>query len=253
MRFASLGSGSRGNATLVQAGNTLVLVDCGFSCAEAERRMRTLGCAPEQLSALLVTHEHRDHIGGVARLARRHGLPVWATPGTGATLRAERSLRLRRLNSHAPLQIGELEVQPFPVPHDAREPCQFRFSDGRRHLGVVTDLGSLTQHVVRTLDRCHGLVLECNHDRQMLSEGPYPQRLKARVAGRYGHLSNDQAVELLQRLRLDDLQCLVAAHLSEKNNHPELVRDALVQGLGLDPDWPFVADQHSGLHWRRLD
>ncbi len=139
MRFASLGSGSRGNATLVEAGKTLVMVDCGFSCAEVERRMARLERLPEDLAGILVTHEHADHISGVGRLARKYKLPVWMTPGTSAMQKDPDGVQVEWFNGHQPFLIGDLEIHPFPVPHDAREPCQFRFSDGTRQLGLLTD------------------------------------------------------------------------------------------------------------------
>ena len=252
MRFASLGSGSRGNATLVERGATLLMVDCGFSCVEVERRLQRLGRAAAQLSAILVTHEHADHIGGVARLARRHRVPVWMTAGTAAMHRGGEIPEQHCFNGHEPFAIGDLEIHPYPVPHDAREPCQFVFSDGARRLGVLTDAGSVTEHMVRSLDGCDALLLECNHDPHMLATGPYSPRLKARVGGHLGHLSNPQAADLLARLDSRRLQHLVAAHLSDKNNTPELARRALRAVTGGDDDGLVIADQAEGFGWREL-
>ena len=173
MRFAILGSGSQGNCLVVEAQNTRLLLDCGFSLGETLRRLARLGLAPEQLSGILVTHEHDDHIGGVARLARKLGLPVWLTPGT---LRGLEGLfagmdGLHLLEGFAPLCIGDLEVHPFPVPHDAREPVQFVVSDGAHRVGVLTDLGTTTRYVETSLSGCDALVLECNHDLDMLMGG----------------------------------------------------------------------------------
>lgn len=252
MRFASLGSGSRGNATLVERGDTLLMVDCGFSCAEAERRLQRLGRSAAQLSAILVTHEHADHIGGVARLARRHRIPVWMTAGTAAMQRDGELPEQHGFNGHESFAIGELEIHPFPVPHDAREPCQFVFSDGAQRLGILTDAGSVTEHMVRSLDGCDALLLECNHDPHMLAMGPYSPHLKARVGGRLGHLSNPQAAALLVRLDSRRLQHLVAAHLSDKNNTPELARQALQAVTGGGDDGLVIADQAEGFGWREL-
>lgn len=252
LRFASLGSGSRGNATLVERGDTLLMVDCGFSCAEAERRLRRLGRSAAQLSAILVTHEHADHMGGVARLARRHRIPVWMTAGTAAMHRDGELPEQHGFNGHESFAIGELEIHPFPVPHDAREPCQFVFSDGAQRLGILTDAGSVTEHMVRSLDGCDALLLECNHDPHMLAIGPYSPRLKARVGGRLGHLSNPQAAALLARLDSRRLQHLVAAHLSDKNNTPELARQALQAVTGGGDDGLVIADQAQGFGWREL-
>ncbi len=252
MRFASLGSGSRGNATLVEAGDTLLLVDCGFSVAETRRRLERLGHSPEALAGILVTHEHGDHIRGVAPLARRYGLPVWLTAGTAGQCPDTDFGDLRLFNGHDPFEIGGIRVEPFPVPHDAREPCQFVFGDGACRLGLLTDTGSLTEHILRSLAGCDGLVLECNHDERMLAEGPYPPMLKRRVGGRFGHLSNTQAAQLLAGLDTSRLRHLVAAHLSEKNNRPQLAVAALSAALGCEPGWIQVADQDEGLGWRDL-
>lgn len=251
MRFASLGSGSRGNATLVEQDDTLLLIDCGFSLRETERRLLRLGRDPAQVRAILVTHEHGDHINGVALFARRHQVPVWFTSGTRAACGAEIS-GVRVFNGHAPFAIGALEITPFPVPHDAREPAQFVFSNGAHRLGLLTDTGSLTPHIEQQLTACDALLLECNHDCAMLANGSYPPMLKARVGGSYGHLSNDQAAQLLQRIDCSRLQHIVAAHLSEKNNRPQLAMEALSTALDCSAEWIGVAQQDHGLDWRSL-
>lgn len=253
MRFAVLGSGSRGNATLVEAGGTAVLLDCGFSVAQVEQRLGRLGKRVQDLAGVVVTHEHSDHVGGVATLARTFGLPVWATPGTARAAGLTTLLRDCRLfDCHAPFIIGDLEISPFPVPHDAREPCQFVFGDGARRLGVLTDVGASTPHIVACLSGCDALMLECNHDVAMLATGEYSPRLKQRVGGRHGHLNNGQAAALLAQLDRSRLRHLVAAHLSEKNNRPQLARQALAEAMGCDEDWIAVADQEQGLDWRDL-
>jgi phosphoribosyl 1,2-cyclic phosphodiesterase len=253
MRFASLGSGSKGNATLVEAGATRVLVDCGFSCAEAEKRLARLSLTPQDLDAVLVTHEHSDHIAGVARLSRRHRLPVWMTPGTEAEHRGGGLADYRCINSHRAFRIGDLRIEPFPVPHDAREPCQFVFSDGRRRLGLLTDAGSITPHMLQALDSLDALILECNHDPDMLAAGPYPPSLKRRVGGPYGHLSNGQAADILKNISTDRLQHLVAAHISEKNNQPALALACLGAAVGESRFGILAADQPAGMPWLSLD
>ncbi len=254
MRFALLGSGSRGNATLIEEGDTRLLVDCGFSVREVERRMARLKCAPERLSAILVTHEHNDHLAGVGALARKYRLPVWLTAGTESAgkKRLGELPRCERLNCHSAFAIDDLLLQPFPVPHDAREPCQFTFSNGNRRLGLLTDTGRSTQHIERQLDACDALILESNHDRQMLADGPYPPSLQARVGGGLGHLSNEQAADILKRIDGSALQHMVAAHLSEKNNRPELAVEALSTALNCEPAWIATADQADGLDWREV-
>jgi len=254
MRFALLGSGSEGNALVVQAGQTVVLMDCGFSASETSARLARLGLEAGQISGIVVTHEHSDHIGGVARLARQHSIPVWMTHGT---LRAHLRLTadmpdVTEIDPHAVFGIGELQVQPYIVPHDAAEPVQYVFEDGARKLGVLTDAGCATPHVEAALGGCHALVLECNHDEDMLANGPYPSFLKQRVSGRLGHLSNAAAAGLLARLDHARLQHIAAAHLSRKNNRPELAVSALSGVLGCTEDWIAVAMQEAGLGWRDI-
>jgi phosphoribosyl 1,2-cyclic phosphodiesterase len=250
MRFALLGSGSEGNALVVQAGQTCLLLDCGFSLNETLARLARLGLSAEQLQGIVVTHEHGDHISGVARLARKFDLRVWLT---GGTLRAQNAafagLAVTEISPHRQFAIGDVQVQPYPVPHDAAEPVQYVFSDGVRRLGVLTDAGTTTPHIEATLSGCHALVLECNHDATMLAEGDYPYRLKQRVGGRFGHLNNEDAGALLGRLDNSRLQHIVAAHLSRKNNAAELAVEVLSRVLDRAPDRISVATQEQGLDW----
>lgn len=252
MRFAWLGSGSRGNAALVEADGHCVMLDCGFGLKEAAARLARLGMSPADVDAVLVTHEHSDHIGGVARFTARHGIPVKATAGTARGFRLRPPPLLDYISAHETFSCGALEITPLPVPHDAREPCQFVFSDGAVRLAIVTDLGRVTAHVIASLQGCDALALECNHDIAMLAAGPYPARLKQRVGGDLGHLSNGQAATLLAALDTARLRHLVALHLSETNNTTELARAALAGALGCDPWEVAVADQRGGLGWRTL-
>jgi phosphoribosyl 1,2-cyclic phosphodiesterase len=254
MRFASLGSGSQGNSLVVEAGGTRVLLDCGFGLAATVARLARLGLVPEDLGAIVVTHEHDDHIGGVARLARRHGIPVWLTPGTLSGFEALFAgvTDVRMIHNYEVFAVGDVEVQPFPVPHDAREPAQFVFSDGARRLGVLTDVGCSTRHIEATLSGCDALVLECNHDAEMLRRSSYPQKLRERIAGRFGHLDNSAAAELLRNLDKGKLKHLIAAHLSQENNHPDLARAALSAVMNCAPEWIGIADQDEGLAWRDI-
>jgi len=250
MRFAFLGSGSEGNSLLVQAGSTTLMLDCGFSVNETVSRLARLGLQAEQLNGILVTHEHSDHIGGVARLARKFKLPVWMTHGTLLTQQAAfADIAVTELNPHQRIAIGDIEVQPFLVPHDAREPVQYVFSDGERRLGVLTDTGHITPHIEASLAGCHAMVLECNHDEEMLRSGRYPPSLKQRVGGRFGHLSNRQAAGLLASMDIDSLQCIVAAHLSKQNNQPELAAQALSAVLACKEEEIVIASQAEGLDW----
>jgi phosphoribosyl 1,2-cyclic phosphodiesterase len=254
MRFASLGSGSKGNALLVEVKTTRILLDCGFGLADATRRLGRLGVAPQDLGAIVVTHEHEDHIGGVARFARKHGVPIWLTPGTLRGLEGlfDTDVDVCLIRGYAGFAVRDICIQPFPVPHDAREPAQYIFSDGDRRLGVLTDAGHVTAHMQRCLSGCDALFLECNHDPELLRTCDYPERLKARIASRFGHLDNESAAALLGGLDRTRLQHVVAAHLSESNNRPELARNALAGALGCAPEWVAVADQQAGLDWRHL-
>jgi phosphoribosyl 1,2-cyclic phosphodiesterase len=255
LRFASLGSGSRGNGTVVECGTTRLLVDCGFSLRETRRRLGRLELEVGDLTALLVTHGHSDHINGIGVLARATGVPVWLTHGSRRECE-DAAIgvlpELHHFDGDAPFAIDDIQVQPFPVPHDAREPCQFVFGDGARRLGLLTDTGTVTPHIERSLDVCDALLIECNHDRDMLANGSYPAALKERVGGPYGHLDNATAAALLERLDTSRLQHLVAMHLSEKNNQPSLARAALVQAMGCDGDWLQVADQEEGFDWLEI-
>ncbi len=229
------------------------MLDCGLSVKETVMRLARLGREPENVTAIVVTHEHDDHVSGATAFARRYRTPLWMTPGTRAAVTRHDSADqpgIRQFSPHEPFEIDDLCLEPFPVPHDAREPAQFVFTDGNVRLGYLTDLGSSTAHVEKALSGCHALVLECNHDREMLQNSSYPPSLKTRIAGAHGHLSNDQAAELLGRLDFGWLRHIVAAHLSEQNNRPDLACAALARALDCVPDWVQVADQNAGLPWR---
>jgi phosphoribosyl 1,2-cyclic phosphodiesterase len=254
LRFASLGSGSQGNSLIVDAGDTKILLDCGFSTRATIERLARLGVAPEEVDAIVITHEHSDHIAGVFRFARRFAIPVYLTHGTHlAAPRGKSPLpECRLIDSDVSLAIGGIEIRPFPVPHDAREPVQYVFSNGAHRLGVLTDSGSITQHIIDSLKICDALVLECNHDQTLLAQSAYPMMLKRRIAGDFGHLDNDQAALLLRRIETGQLQHIVAAHLSEHNNRPELAARALAAELNCSDDWIGVACQQRGFAWREL-
>jgi len=252
LRFASIGSGSQGNATLVEKNNTCLLIDCGFSYTQLQQRLERLGRCATDLTAILITHEHGDHVRGVSMLARKCDIPVWMTPGTAAQIDTRGILQLQLFNCHAPFTVNDIEVNPYPVPHDAREPCQYMFTDGDSRFGLLTDTGCTTRHIEDSLSGCHALMLECNHDAQLLAQSFYPPALKERIGGRNGHLSNEQTMNLLASIKSTRVQHVVAAHLSEKNNTPELARQALSRALGCTPDWIGVADQETGLSWREI-
>lgn len=252
MRFASLGSGSEGNGLVVEAGTTRVLMDCGFGLADSMARLARLGLQAADLAGIVVTHEHGDHLGGVGRLARKHRLPVWLTAGTLAMAQDLDGVAVQVIDSHEPFVLDGLEIQPFPVPHDAREPVQYVFGDGDRKLGVLTDTGRSTPHIETMLAGVDALVLECNHDATMLENGPYPASLKRRVGGHFGHLENSQSAALLGKLKHEKLQCVMAAHVSRKNNTSVLAQRALAQVLNCTDDDVRVACQTTGFDWIRI-
>jgi phosphoribosyl 1,2-cyclic phosphodiesterase len=224
VRFSILASGSSGNAVYLESENTKLLVDGGLSGREIEKRFFSIGVNPSHLDGILVTHEHADHIQGVGILSRRFGLPVYIHP---ETLKACQK-RLGDLSEAVPFEgglpfeIGDLKVHPFSIPHDAVNPMGFTFSNNGKKIGLATDMGYVPTLVRERLLRSHALILESNHDLEMLKVGPYAWPLKQRIMGRTGHLSNHDAGALLQDLIHDDLECVVLAHLSEVNNLPLL-------------------------------
>ncbi len=257
MRFASLGSGSEGNALVVQAGNTSLMLDCGFGLADTARRLQRLDLSPDNINGIVVTHEHDDHVGGVPRFARKHEIPVYLTHGTLMATGVARfeGVVVNVIDSHSALPVGDIQLMPFPVPHDAREPAQFVFSDGAKSLGVLTDTGVSTSHIESMLSVVDALVLECNHDLGMLMNCAYPYSLKQRISGRLGHLDNAAAAGLLGALCAENngrMQHVVAAHLSRQNNTPLLAQRALAEALGCADDWIGVATQDEGFSWRAL-
>ncbi len=253
MKFASLGSGSEGNALLISTqsstSSTTIMLDCGFGIRETERRLARLQITPADLAGIIVTHEHQDHVGGVFKFARRHRLPVWLTFGTYQATRDRcDEVDIHFCRDGRTFLIGDLELSPYTVPHDAREPVQYVASNGTLKLGVLTDAGHATSHLITALDACDALMLECNHDRQMLHDSTYPASLKQRIGGNYGHLSNQTAGEILNELDKSRLKRIVGAHLSLKNNTPELARLALTDVVA-DSIEVMIACQEEGFGW----
>lgn len=268
MRFASLGSGSRGNALVVESANTRILIDCGITLRTLLAGLERLELSLADLHAAFITHEHGDHIKGVKALARKHALPIYMTHGTAVKGGCDELPHLALLDNFNPVTVGSLSVQPVAVPHDAREPCQFVItarapclddSDqlptptaGReKRLGVLTDLGSFTPHVIEAYADCDAMVLECNHDVGMLEAGPYPYGLKRRVLGDWGHLSNFQARDLLANFEHEKMQWLVVAHISQQNNTEQLALGALHDVFPYH-ERILVADQDLGFDWLEI-
>ena len=255
IRFKSLGSGSSGNATVVQARSGAhaahLLIDCGLGIRELDKRLRAAGMMADQIDAVFITHEHGDHIGCARSLALRERIPVYMSEGTYAAIgQPDFDGLLRLACDGAAFELGSMQVRPFTVPHDAREPLQLTLTDGDARLGVVTDLGHVSTHVVQELAGCTTLLLECNHDEEMLRTSRYPPFLKRRVGGPYGHLANSAAAALAQSLlAAGHLRQVVAAHLSEQNNTPDLARAALAQALGCGAGDVQVADGPCGSGW----
>ena len=279
LRYKNLSSGSTGNATLVEASvehsatsnrrPSRVLVDCGMRLSRLLELLAVADIAPADIDAIFITHEHSDHIGCVTQLASRYSIPVWASSGTHAALQ-DMQLKLRaKQPSHSQLvpgfeslvriasdtcaiNVDDLQLNPFTVPHDAREPLQLTCSDGDVKLGILTDLGHASRHVIDSIAGCNALLLESNHDEEMLSNSKYPAFLKARVGGDFGHLSNAQAAEVLSAVMHNKLRHVSAAHLSQQNNHPSLAQSALADVLGCLPADIFAACPETGTPWQRV-
>jgi len=256
LRFKSLASGSGGNATLVEASGLLpfrLLVDCGLGIRQLAVRLAQVDLLPGDIDAIFITHEHGDHIGCAHALALRYRIPVWMSLGTHSAIGSpDFDGLLHSARDGKAIDLGGLQLMPFTVPHDAREPLQLSCTDGSSKLGILTDLGHATPHVMAHLQACHALLLETNHDTELLSQSVYPPFLKCRVGGDYGHLSNTAATAIACALTHGGLKHLVAAHLSARNNRPELVREVLSKALGCKPDDILVAGQASGTPWLAL-
>ena len=251
VRVASLGSGSKGNATLVQVGSESYLIDCGFGLKEAESRLRMRGLQASDLRGIFVTHEHGDHIKGTPMLANKYNIPLYASYGTARHFKRDMPT-LNRIIPNQKLTVGLLEVEPVTVPHDSSEPTQFVFRHQGISVGILTDLGSITRRVQEAFSQCQLLLLECNHDPVMLSEGPYPPSLKRRVGGNYGHLSNDQAAQLLELVNRSRLSDVLISHISEHNNDPHLALDTLSAKLAGYKTKTQILTQDEGCDWVTL-
>lgn len=256
LRFKSLGSGSSGNATVVEACGLWpqrILIDCGLGLKHLHHRLGEAGLQAEDISAVFITHEHGDHIGCARSLSLRYRIPVWMSAGTYSAIGSpEFDGLLHTAHDAQPINLGGLQLTPFAVPHDATEPLQLSCTDGAAKLGVLTDLGHATPHVLAHLQGCDALLLECNHDLDLLSQSAYPSFLKRRVGGDFGHLSNAAAGQIARSVMHGRLRHLVAAHLSQQNNRPELAQDAMAQALGCHPGDIVVAGASDGTPWLQV-
>ena len=254
LRFRSLGSGSTGNATLVEGFDGIqtrrLLVDCGLGIRQLGVRLGQAGLAPADIDAIFITHEHADHIGCARSFALRQRIPVWMSHGTYTAMGApDFDGLLRTAHDSCAIDLGTFQALPFTVPHDAREPLQLTCFDGASRLGVLTDLGHATAHVLQQLAGCNSLLLESNHDPEMLRASAYPAFLQKRVSGPYGHLTNAAAAAIAQQVQHAGLRQVVAAHLSQQNNHPALARATLAEALGWEAAQIGVADPLLGTDW----
>ncbi len=253
LRFKSLGSGSSGNATLIEAGGLAplrLLVDCGLGIRQLQSRLGDAGVQLQDIHAIFITHEHGDHIGCALTLALRYRIPVWMSRGTFTAIGApDFDGMVRFAHDGQKIDLGALQLTPFAVPHDAREPLHLSCTDGAVKLAVLTDLGHATDHVLQHLARCDAIVLECNHDSEMLERSAYPYFLKRRVGGELGHLSNAAAASIVGAIRHPKLKHLVAAHLSRQNNLPALARKSMATALDCAENEVIVADAVAGTPW----
>ena len=253
-RFRSLVSGSSANATLVesfQAGRVFrALVDCGLNMRQLEKHLARESLSASMLDAVFVTHEHSDHVGCCFDIGRKWQVPVWTSRGTyeGAGS-PDVNGALRIIRDGETFEWGSMQVNPFTVPHDAREPLQLSISQGEQKLTLLTDLGHVTDHVLSSIDGSHAIVIESNHDPELLLQSKYPAFLKRRISGKHGHLPNNVAGQILSEIYHPGLQHVVAAHLSRQNNQPELARSTLADALGWHTSRVHVATQEAGCSW----
>jgi phosphoribosyl 1,2-cyclic phosphodiesterase len=230
--IASLNSGSNGNCYYIGNEREAVLVDAGISCRETEKRMARLGLSIQKVKAVFISHEHSDHIRGLAVLAKKYRLPVYITDGTIHHCGDVPKELCFTLKSYLPVQIGSLQITAFPKHHDAVEPHSFMISNGDTRIGVFTDIGATCEHLIRHFSQCHAAFLEANYDEEMLEQGRYPYYLKRRIRGGKGHLSNRQALELFIDHKPEYMSHVLLAHLSKDNNNPDLAQQLFAEHAG---------------------
>jgi len=240
MKFCVLGSGSRGNATYLEAEGTAILIDAGMSGIELQRRLAAIGVELSSINAIFITHEHNDHIHGAGILSRRVKIPVYANPATfsAADPVLNKPAAYKEFDPGVTFHFRNLEIRPFSISHDAADPVGFRISDAQSSFGYCTDTGKVSQLMKQRLSACHALVIESNHDAEMLKNGSYPPYLKQRIRSSQGHLENEAAAAFMKDLLHNGLEHVVLAHLSEENNDPEIAHQVMTAALGGDQDKP---------------
>jgi phosphoribosyl 1,2-cyclic phosphodiesterase len=253
MKFCSLGSGSSGNCYLVNQDKTFFMIDCGFSVTEVENRLFKIQVDPKKIKAIFLTHEHDDHSKGIFTFAEKYQKPVYLTYGTLKMCRKKikKSYKLI-INIVSPLDVIEInnfKIYTIPVPHDAREPIQFKFECDKKSLAIITDLGFGNNQLINSIQEIDALILESNHELSLLNKSKYPKNLKDRIGGKYGHLSNEQSLEILKKLNFNNIKWLGAAHLSKENNSPELVKDSWKQVFENEIN---IIDPDLGIPWATI-
>tara|TARA_X000000950_G_scaffold54545_1_gene65168 strand:- start:23545 stop:24303 length:759 start_codon:yes stop_codon:yes gene_type:complete len=233
MKFASIGSSSKGNCTVVSTHSTSLLVDCGFSLKQTIDRLERLNIKPQDIDAILVTHEHDDHWSGVRALCKKYKIPIYLSAGTYRAVYDESLEFVNIVNPEVPFIVGDFRILGITVPHDALEPLQYVFEANSLKFGVLTDLGHLTPHIFEHYGGLDALLLEANHDELMLAEGMYPSFLKARISGRWGHLSNRQAIDFVSKIDQTRLQHVLFGHMSDRNNCQEALENLVKKQSGI--------------------
>ena len=253
MQFCSLGSGSQGNSFLVRHDNSCILIDCGFGLAETEKRLERHQVNPNDINAILLTHEHEDHVKGAFSLSNKYELPIYLTHGTYRMCekrnKSSFNIDFKFIVNKKIFNINNLSITPITVPHDAREPVQFKFVTKESNFAIITDLGFGSEYLLRSISNLNSIVIECNHEDTMLNESDYPESLKNRIGSKYGHLNNKEAARILQSIKKNNLNFIGAAHLSEKNNDPNLVKRDLSSAVSKDESFIKIIDQDDGLNW----
>jgi len=237
IKLIPLFSSSKGNCTYIETDTTSLLVDVGISCKRLVNKLNELQINPETIEGILVTHEHSDHVKGIKVFANKYKIPVYATEKTWDCLKPSIALPNQQMRIFVPnytFNIGNIKVQPFNIPHDAVDPCGFSFCCDNEKVTVATDLGCINEYLLSNMKDSKSILLESNHDLNMLKTGPYPWSLKQRIIGNYGHLSNDASAKVVEILAKNGTKNFILGHLSEENNFPELAKETICSHLKIN-------------------